>query len=169
MSRTRWFGLAAILAVAGCAKAPVVEPPPPVTVAITLAASGDVNPDAGGRASPLVVRVYELTDASAFMAADFFALWSQEAQVMAATPAKRQEFTLAPNGTATVTLHLEPNVQQIGVAAAFRDIRNSNWRALVAVSQDPEAPRSLQLNVRAVGKSVTAAIEKKEAVGATSK
>jgi type VI secretion system protein VasD len=167
MNKASWFALAAILAASGCAKAPVIEPPPPVTVTITLTAGADVNPDAGGRASPLALRVYELSDATAFMAADFFALWNQEAQVMAATPAKRRDFTLAPNGTATVTLQLEPNVQQLGVAAAFRDIRNSNWRALVAVSQDPQAPRSLQMNVRAGGKTVTADIEKKEAVGAT--
>ena len=33
---------------------------------------------------------------------------------------------------------LEPSVQQIGVAAAFRDIRSANWRVIVPVSQAPK-------------------------------
>jgi len=153
--------------VAGCGSAPVVEPPPPpLTVAVALDAAASLNPDAEGRASPLVVRVYELTDDSAFAASDFFALWNQEKIVLAATPAKRQEFLLAPGGMATASLKLDPAVQQIGIAAAFRDIRNSNWRVVVPVSQDPKGPRAFDLSVRADGNNITAKLEPAKAAGA---
>ena len=54
------------LALAGCGlmkKAPPPPPPPapvPVSVALKVSLSADGNPDASGRASPLVVRVYAL-------------------------------------------------------------------------------------------------------------
>lgn len=154
----------------GCAKAPVVEPPPPpVTVAIVMQAGANMNPDVEDRASPLVVRVYELSDANAFAGADFFALWNQEAQTLAGTSVKRHEFILAPGAQAVDTLKLEPSVQQIGVAAAFRDIRSANWRVIVPVSQDPKGPRSFQLQVSAVGKTVAARLETKEASAGAAK
>jgi type VI secretion system protein VasD len=161
------LSVAAALA-AACAKAPVVKPPPPpVMVDVVLNAGAGVNPDAEGRASPLVLRVYELGDGSAFATADFFALWDHEAQVLAAGAGKRHEFVLTPGATATASLKLDATVQQIGVAAAFRDIRNASWRVLVPVSQDPAGPRTYMLSVRADGKSVTAQIEnRKEAPGA---
>lgn len=159
--------VAAALA-AACAKAPVVKPPPPpVAVELALQAGAGVNPDVEGRASPLVVRVYELTDGSAFMAADFFALWDREAQALAATAGKRHEFVLAPGGTASKGLKLDAAVQQIGIAAAFRDIRSASWRVLVPVSQDPAGPREHLLSVRVDDKTVSAQIEnRKESPGA---
>jgi type VI secretion system protein VasD len=166
-SRLRWAVPLLAVFVAACGSAPVVEPPPPpVTVTVSLAAASDVNPDVDGRASPLVVRVYELTDGSAFAAADFFALWGQEQQVLAAAPAKRQEFQLVPGAAATTTLKLDPGVQQIGIAAAFRDIRNSNWRVVLPVNQDPQGPRAINVSVRAEGKNINAQIETAQAAGA---
>jgi type VI secretion system protein VasD len=167
VNKAHWVTALALAAlVSGCGSAPVVEPPPPVTVAVNITADANLNPDVQGRASPLVVRVYELTDGSAFAAADFFALWGQEKVVLAATPAQRQEFSLAPGAAATATLKLDADVQQIGVAAAFRDIRNSTWRVVVPVSQDPKGPRTLNLIVRAEGKNITATIQAATATGA---
>jgi type VI secretion system protein VasD len=167
VNKASWAPALVAALVSGCGSAPVVEPPPaPLTVAVKMTADANVNPDVEGRASPLVVRVYELTDGSAFASADFFALWGQEKTVLAATPAKRQEFSLAPGAAATATLKLDASVQQVGVVAAFRDIRNSAWRVVVPVSQDPKGPRTFDLNVRAEGKNITATIEPAKATGA---
>jgi len=154
------FALLAALSLASCGSAPVVEPPPPpLTVEVALIASADINPDVGQRASPLVVRVYELTDAEAFAAADFFAVWNQEPVTLAAALVKRHEFVLAPDGTAAKMLTLEPRVQAIGVAAAFRDIRNASWRVVVPVSQDPQGARAFRLDIAAAGKNATATLK----------
>jgi type VI secretion system protein VasD len=145
---------------AGCGSAPVVEPPPPpLTVDVALAATADVNPDINQRASPLVVRVYELADAEAFNGADFFALWNQEPVALAAALVKRHEFVLAPEGKADKVLTLDPRVQAIGVVAAFRDIRNANWRAVVPVSQDPKGARAFRLDIAASGKNAVATLK----------
>ena len=41
-------------------------------------ADPSVNPDRGGRPSPIVVRVYELKSVAAFNSADFFSLFDKE-------------------------------------------------------------------------------------------
>lgn len=147
-----------LLGLAGCGGAPVAEPPPPVAVAVQVTATSDSNPDAAGRASPLVVRLYELTDAEAFKGADFFPLWNQEAPVLAAALVKRHEIVLAPGGSTTRALTLDPKVQAIGVAAAFRDIRNANWRAVAPVGPPATGAAALKLAVVVTGTSLAAKI-----------
>jgi type VI secretion system protein VasD len=161
------FALLSAALFSGCGSSPVVEPPPPpLTVEVALTAAADINPDLSQRASPLVVRVYELADAEAFSAADFFALWNQEPVVLAAALVKRHEFVLAPDGKASTSLTLDPRVQAIGIAAAFRDIRNANWRAIVPVSQDPKGARNLGLDIATSGKNATASLKPAKATAA---
>jgi type VI secretion system protein VasD len=153
------FPLLALAALAGCGSTPAVEPPPPpLTIEVAVTAAGDINPDVSDRASPIVLRVYELADAEAFSTADFFAVWNQEAPVLAAALVKRHEFVVAPAGKAGKPLTLDPRVQAIGVAAAFRDIRSANWRVVVPVPQDPQGPRAFKLAITAAGKNTTASL-----------
>jgi type VI secretion system protein VasD len=160
---------ATALAVVGCGGAPVAPPPPPITVTLALATGADVNPDVENRASPLEVRVNELADTSQFASADFFALWGQESQTLAAGPYRRHEFMLAPNGVATRELTLDPAMQYVGVAAAFRDIRKASWRAVVPIVQDPKGQRTFQLDIRATGNTITAALQGKDTAGTKKK
>lgn len=158
MTRNPIFLASLLMVLAGCGGAPVVEPPPPVAVSVLVIATADSNPDAAGRASPLVVRIYELTDAETFKAADFFPLWSQEAPTLAAALVKRHEIVVAPGATSTRALTLDPKVQAIGVAAAFRDIRNANWRTVVPVAPPAPAGTGLKLEIVATGTSLAAKI-----------
>src|SRR5258707_999378 len=74
---------------AGCAKAPPA--PPSITIAapadarvkaaMVLAAAADATPDAAGRPSPVVVRVYQLRTDAAFAGADFIPLFDDERRV----------------------------------------------------------------------------------------
>ena len=120
-------------ALAGCkSKPPKPAPPPPVILTLNLAASADVNPDAQGRPSPVVVRVYQLKDGAALAA--------------------RQEFELAPSEQRSVTLKPPPEVRFIGVVVAYRDIRNARWRAQLVV---PERSKAVLVNVAHTSVSVT--------------
>ena len=145
----------------GCAKAPVIEPPPPppppVVLDVVVTAQAGLNPDPGGRPSPVVLRIYQLTDAAAFTGADFFALWEHEAETLTASLARRQELVIAPGGRASERLQLEPGVRGVGVAAAFRDIRDARWRSVVdapAPGTAGQGPTRLEIVLDA--KSVTA-------------
>lgn len=124
------FLLATYGALVACSSPPPPKPPPqPVKVKLTLAASADVNPDAQNRPSPIVVRIYQLKDDAGFKDADYFALYDKEAATLTAALVSRVEFELAPGEKHTADYSVSPDTRYIGVAAAYRDIRNAQWRA----------------------------------------
>lgn len=138
-------GALVALATASCAKAP---PPPvqvPLTIAastdakvkapMTLAASPDTNPDAAGRPSPVVVRVYQLRTDAAFAGADFFALFDDDQKVLGSELISRDEFVLAPSEQRSIDVTVSGETRFLGAIAAFRDIRNAQWRVLVPASR----------------------------------
>ena len=144
--RSRRSALVWILAVAGvasaCAKAPPPKPPDtPLTIAaaptakvkapLTIAVSADANPDSSGRPSPVVVRVYQLKTDAAFTGADFFALFNDDQMVLGQELISRDEFTLSPSERKTMDVTLAADTRFVGAIAAFRDIRNAQWRVLV--------------------------------------
>ena len=126
-----WVGLAALIGVGGCAGAP--PPPKPTVVAATLQATASANPDARKRASPLVVRIYELKSSAAFEAADFLSLYERDQATLAAEMGAREEFTLRPGDSKPWEKTVGPDVRFIGVIGAFRDIERARWKAIVPV------------------------------------
>jgi type VI secretion system protein VasD len=126
-----WLGgcLGLVLVLAGCSS----PPPPPGVIELTLRAEGGINPDASGRPSPVVVRVYQLASSPKFDTADFFQLFDQETATLGADLSTREEVALAPGETRVITAELKPGAQFVGLVAAFRDIDASSWRALRAV------------------------------------
>jgi type VI secretion system protein VasD len=126
-----WAGLAAALGASGCAGAP--PPPKPTVVVATLQATASANPDARKRASPLVVRIYELKSSAAFEAADFLSLYERDQATLAAEMGAREEFTLRPGDSKPWEKTVGPEVRFIGVIGAFRDIERARWKAIVPV------------------------------------
>lgn len=107
--------------------------PSPGSVDLTISAANDINPDPAGRASPVVLRIYQLAGGTQFQAADFFQLFDKEAPTLGADLVGREEVTIAPGSTRSLTVALKPNAQAIGIAASFRDIDRASWRAVVDV------------------------------------
>lgn len=140
--------LAASLLVTACAKPPVIAPPPPpVSVVVEAVAAADVNPDVEGRASPVIVRIYQLADAAVFDKAELLPLWDQESATLAATVVGRDELRLAPGARGDVRFKLDPKVGHVGVAAAYRDFRSVRWKASVAIPEQPEPGSTIRLLV----------------------
>ena len=110
-----------------CAKGP----PKPAKATVTLAAAADTNPDASGRASPVVVRVYQLKTDTIFTGADFFALFDDDQKVLGPELIGRDEFVVAPSEKRTVDMAVSRTARFVGIVAAFRDIRNAQWRVVV--------------------------------------
>jgi type VI secretion system protein VasD len=102
----------------------------PVQVRTKLTAAADVNPDAAGRASPLVVRVYGLRTDPDFSRADFFALYDREKETLAAAMTNSQEYVLQPGETREVRVPMSRDARYVGVVAAYRDIRGARWRVV---------------------------------------
>jgi type VI secretion system protein VasD len=107
------------------------RPEEPAPAPMMLSAASDVNPDATGRPSPIVVRVYQLRADAAFAAADFFALFDEEQQTLGAGLISRDEFVLRPADARNVDVSIAGETRFVGVVAAYRDIRNAEWRGLL--------------------------------------
>jgi type VI secretion system protein VasD len=123
--------LLAVCMLAACA----AKPPKPEPARARLVASEQVNPDASGRASPIVVRLFQLRDDDAFATAEFFDLYQKEKEVLGESLVVRQEYVLAPGETRDLEIPLDKQARYLGVIAAFRDIRAAQWRA---VTRAPE-------------------------------
>jgi type VI secretion system protein VasD len=102
-----------------------------VKASMTLSASADANPDASGRPSPVIVRVYQLKTDVGFNSAEFEKLFEDEKQVLGAELISRDEFLLAPAEQRTLDVVLSGETRFVGAIAAFRDIRNAQWRVLL--------------------------------------
>ncbi|HXT78791.1 MAG TPA: type VI secretion system lipoprotein TssJ [Acetobacteraceae bacterium] len=104
-------------------------PKPPAVLTLVMNGSADQNPDINGKASPVAVRVYQLTATAKFERGDVFALTEHEQQTLGSDDAGSQEFVLAPGESRTLNIELKPGVQAIGVVVLYRDIDNAKWRA----------------------------------------
>src|SRR5262245_12884012 len=124
----RWIAIAMLASLAACASGP----PKATKARMTVLAQADVNPDATGRPSPVVVRVYQLQQDAKFANADFFALFDDEQQALGADLLARDEITLAPGERKEVQVEVKGEAKFLGAVAAFRDIRNSQWRVVQA-------------------------------------
>ena len=111
------------------------EPPKPAPTHAELIVSADVNPDASGRASPVVVRVYQLRNDGEFNSTDFFGVSEKEKETLGASLVSREEYVLAPGENRKLDLPLNGDTRFIAVVAAYRDIRVARWRA---ISRPPE-------------------------------
>lgn len=107
--------------------------PKPTLVSATLQAGTAVNPDLHKRASPIVIRVYELKSTAAFDGADFVSLYERDQATLAAEMGTREEFILRPGETRTWEKTAAADTKFIGVMAAFRDIDRARWKGIVAI------------------------------------
>jgi type VI secretion system protein VasD len=138
------FSLLAVI-IAACAKEPP-PPPPPTLVELTFTGSDDLNPDPTGRASPLIVRYYQLGGISAFERADYFQIHDKEAALLGADLLARNELPLAPGATQKASFEAKTGIKFLGVIASYRDIDNAVWHADVPIPANQTTKLKIQLD-----------------------
>jgi type VI secretion system protein VasD len=126
---------ASLLFLAACASTPK-----PTIVKVTLQAQQNVNPDLNGRASPVVVKFYELKSITAFNAADFFSIFDNEQKTLGAELVNSEVFQLRPSEKLEFDRPLNADTRHLAAIAAFRDLEHSQWRA--ALTLPPKAKLS---------------------------
>ncbi|GGY36746.1 type VI secretion system lipoprotein TssJ [Pseudoduganella albidiflava] len=144
---------AALLAVllSACAGAPKAEPPaPPTVIQATIAVAADANPDAGGRASPVVVRLFELKTLAAFEKADFFSLFEKGRETLGADLLADEEFVLQPGESRRFERRLQDGALHVAVVAGFRDLDRSAWRGSIAVRARATTPVAIGVQQRRI-------------------
>lgn len=128
----QWFQclfLVSVLLLNGCAVANYVVDP---YTNLGFEASDDINPDASGRASPLVIRVYELRSVDTFRSAGFFDLYDEPEGVLDGDLLSMQEVILRPELVEKLpTMTLNENTRYLGIVAAFQNIDEAEWKMIL--------------------------------------
>jgi type VI secretion system protein VasD len=93
----------------------------------------DVNPDRNGRASPVVVRVYELKSLAAFNSADFFSIYDKESETLGPDLNGKEELRLKPGRNGAHQPSAQTGHEIRCGLAAFRDLDKSRWRSALEV------------------------------------
>jgi type VI secretion system protein VasD len=120
------------LALAGCTEIPFMKPDP-TRIEAAVVASLQANPDARKRASPVVVRVYELKSRAQFDATDFITLFERDKDALGSELVARDEFVLRPGETKDLAKLPAPETKFLAVLVGFRDLEKARSRAVVAV------------------------------------
>ncbi|MGO4812238.1 type VI secretion system lipoprotein TssJ [Cupriavidus sp. 2MCAB6] len=128
-------GLALAL-LSGCASAPAQNEQMKLDLAIE--AKSTVNPDDKGRASPVLVRVYELKTEIAFESADYFSLDKSDKTLLTQDLLVRDEFILRPGESRDIERKLNPDTKAIGFLVGYRDLGQATWRSIFKLPPAPE-------------------------------
>lgn len=122
-----------VLALGGCS---TVEP----LTEVRINATDRINPDARDRASPVVVRVYELVVRDTFESADFYELYDNPKEVLGDKLVSVREIVLKPEQQWEKSLNLDGRTRYLGMLGAFRQIEKADWRLLKRIDPDDGRP-----------------------------
>ena len=125
-----WFFLVIISAALGACQ---VFEESPTRIQAMIEASEDLNPDHGGQASPIVVRMYQLSSPTAFNNASYFALQDNDVAELGEALKGMEEIELRPGQKLELARELNPGTNFVGFMAGYRDIDNASWRAIAEV------------------------------------
>ena len=107
----------------------------PTEIYAEIEAMPDINPDADGVPSPLVVRMYQLKSPTAFNNATFFALYDSDTAELGEDLKGKEELELQPGQKLELERELAPEVRFVGFIAGYRDIDNATWRAVAELEE----------------------------------
>lgn len=120
--RLLWV-MATVLMLGGCAFFnPVAD--------VRVTAGESLNPDSGERASPVLLRLYELKSRDAFREAGFDALHDDPEAVLGDDLLGMEVTMLRPGGSWHTERALQDETRYLGVTAAFRNIDKARWRMI---------------------------------------
>ena len=112
---------------------------------ITIQTTKDVNLDAQGNPSPIVVRLYELSTAVEFRKADYEALFSDEQATLGKDLLRRDEYEIKPEQTRIIARKAKENTKYLGLLAAYHNTTNIKWRAVISLNSSGNADMKLLL------------------------
>lgn len=96
--------------------------------------SPEVNPNSSGRPSPISVYFFQLKASDTFNSTDFFAIYNNPQKALSADFIDVGKITLAPGSRTEVSFPLDDNTKFIGVVAAYENLPQSVWRAVVPMN-----------------------------------
>jgi type VI secretion system protein VasD len=120
-------------------------PADPTTVEVLMTASPLLNPDGNGRPSPVVVELFELSDANTFNGADFLDLTEKAEDTLGADLLHREELIVFPGDVRTIARDVKPEAAVLGIVVAYRYLGSAIWRDAVALEAGEANPLTADL------------------------
>jgi len=127
-----------IVFISGCSSSTVIN--------ATLSTSGDVNPDLSGRASPIVVNIYELKNIGNFAGADFYRLFDHPQATLGEDLISTERFHLNPDEIQTYYHTVSDETNYVAVTAAYRNLEHAIWKGHVSIPSSETTDLMVFLN-----------------------
>ncbi|AOY90871.1 type VI secretion system-associated lipoprotein [Cupriavidus sp. USMAA2-4] len=127
-----------VLLLAACTVPPSTTPKEQIKLDLAVSAGAAVNPDDQDRASPVLVRVYELKTESTFQGADYFSLDKNDKTVLTQDMLARDEFILRPGESRDIERKLNRDTTTLGILVGYRDLAKATWRTVYKLPPAPE-------------------------------
>jgi len=121
------------MALAACGGDTILAPAP-TKVSMNVMASNTINPNAEGRASPVVIRIYRLKSPAIFNEADIFQLFEAEGATLGPDLLGREEMVVMPGSNQILDREVPDDTTYIGVIANFRDADHAIWRGSAPIT-----------------------------------
>ncbi|WP_420965346.1 type VI secretion system lipoprotein TssJ [Bradyrhizobium sp. B120] len=109
-----------------------------------------INPNARGKPSPVVVRIYELKSTATFTQAQFFELFDDDAKRLGPDLVAKREVELTPGDKIDFERNTPIETQNVGVIAGFRSGNDAQWRSTAEIKPDRDNRISVKLTAQAV-------------------
>lgn len=143
------LSLAALCALAGCAKPPALAKafaPAPTVIHVQLTVAPDANPDPTGRASHVVVRLFELKGIGPFQSAGTLALLENDKETLGNDLVAKEQLDLLAGESREFKRELNAETRFVAVTAGYTNIYLATWRAYIPVT--PHASKAVAIEVR---------------------
>ncbi|MCC8955317.1 type VI secretion system lipoprotein TssJ [Bradyrhizobium sp. Pear77] len=109
-----------------------------------------VNPNAHGKPSPVVVRIYELKSTTTFTQAQFFELFDDDTKRLGPDLVAKREVELTPGDKVDFERDTPIETRNVGVIAGFRAGNDAQWRSTAEIKPDRDNRILVKLTARAV-------------------
>ncbi|AZD30300.1 type VI secretion system lipoprotein TssJ [Pseudomonas chlororaphis] len=136
-----------------CASSP--PPPTPTVVVMHIQAAADLNLSAGGQATPVRVRLYELKSGGAFSRADYFSLVNATGATLSADLVAQDELLIQPGQRLTLERTLDEQSRLLGLVVSYRELDSAVWRQMVSIPSNETTPLTVSLTARAISAAAT--------------
>jgi type VI secretion system protein VasD len=99
-------------------------------VKLNLSSTASLNMNRAKQPLPVVVRIYQLTDAKAFEDATFNELWKNDVAVLGNNLLRKDALTLDPAAHREIRFDRDEQTRFVAVMAAFNNQMDDSWRII---------------------------------------
>lgn len=103
------------------------------TVHLDFTARAELNTDDNNQSSPVVIRLYQLNNASSFDSATYPDLVDNDQELLGSSLLATKEIVLKPNTSLSVDTPFDSKADYVGIVALFKDpdLKTGSWRILL--------------------------------------